>query len=1310
MKKIITTTLLAALCLLAPMLMILLPTNVTSVSNQNRAPSIQPQQPRGSSIGGSDLYSEQISVYLAGQNCLIRQSALTTDQYILNQVPLDDIAFKNASMLVFMSNGIYPSNYSDVYTPFNELVNFQIPMSGIFVYIAYNKSAIVTQNVINTRIAMALPMLENAFKVELFQENTGNASTFMYYGVTPIWDVTMNELASQLPVDGYFKYLNVSRLTSSSYLSSHHLSAGFASINPYGGNLLGVNATAGLSSLLTQFSVNASLISGLLGMNFGGTKPQILTHRTNMIFFQYEALSSAIQYVSSQQTYTFDLRKALGLADSDILRPSGNVWNSLLNLDPTGILATMINVNVISGNVTSWSFNAHNLTIDSQILNTLYLASSFVSSQKFDINTVLKDMQFAIDNVFFITNWEKTGALSTLYSNVNMTKSGYEQLAQLSGVNPSMIAAVLNQITLDESPLALAGFNGLPYVPTGLLVPLPDLIVNYQVKKFAPQPILVVKQDTSGSIKPFRQIVDLRMNVTNVGSTTAWGMKIGHGTESISNLTNGILNWGTIGFDVRGFFVPVLSSGGILGVYYGAQNILLKVNTYQGAGTQGVIIRAALQAALTAETNQDVKNAGYVDLHELIPSTPLNYIGPGGNLKIDLSNSTITGAYSPFANENASFTNATILQGVQPPPSTNNDTNALTINGRTWNIASTNTAGKQNITVAFTFNNNTSNVNKTRIAALGFTYQGYNNVSIYKGGMATFFIYNYNKSTWIPVSNLTRSTVSINNTNTLLGSVTFRIYDGNNDTNNKKIKLADYMSGKNNTVNVQIRILNNASTLLQVDYFGMDYLQRNNTLTLIPQVVFSYTDLPGYTIRQGSSDSLYVGSRTASALVVLQDVTAATFNNSIYITKTADARTMTIQVFNKGNGTAKNVNVSIAVPGIIASPGDFHLHGNYLNWSIASLTVNASVKLSFGFIIPNSETIPGATVQYNNSTKMTNSSIADFTIRANTLYVDAPVDYKTSSTTPYILATSVSMNLVNPASIPGLNQPFNVSYAATLSHLPSFAHNITIPIAGTPYFIVSGKASVLVPLSSGSGVAQKMFNKTSYQGYLVPPFSLANNNMSGLMRYVPPDPLQVGQINITIQKSMGHRAGTGTTILSTLLPAEFHVTRDDYIDVVITITNTGTLPVGFIEKMSPRSRVGFSITDDFGYNQSGFEFVSGNIAQANITLNPGNATSFGYRLQAYRVGQYMMGSTQKTFYFLREQTIASNIFTIIVDEKPTLIAAYLGTSIGVTVIIVLGSIYNRKKQARALEEFKKRDKILYDKMEKSRETYQEYLD
>jgi ribonuclease J len=61
-----------------------------------------------------------------------------------------------------------------------------------------------------------------------------------------------------------------------------------------------------------------------------------------------------------------------------------------------------------------------------------------------------------------------------------------------------------------------------------------------------------------------------------------------------------------------------------------------------------------------------------------------------------------------------------------------------------------------------------------------------------------------------------------------------------------------------------------------------------------------------------------------------------------------------------------------------------------------------------------------------------------------------------------------------------------------------------------------------------------------------------------------------------------------------------------------------------------------------------------------------------------------------------------------IKEKPALIAIYVGAGMGITLAFVIGSLYNKKKQQRALEEFKKRDTILYEQVKKQEKTYEEY--
>nr|MDO8085693.1 hypothetical protein [Candidatus Sigynarchaeum springense] len=1247
-----------------------------------------------SAVSGTELYAEQVQFYLAGQNCLIRQSAITEDPYIIDSVPLDDIAFKNASVIVLTSNGIYPTRYIDVHVPLNELVTFQLAVNGIVVYLSYNTT--VPQSTVNSRSKKAISILQEAFGVELFEQTDASSRTFTLYGVAPDWGKALSVLTSQLPKDGYFKYFNSARLGSVSYTASKHLSGGFASINRYGGTLGGFSV-GGISDILGLLDFNATEITNFLGLNFTGDVPQVLGSRTNLVFVQYEGVAGGITKASS--TYTFDAKKALGMPAAAQFKPSAMIWNSMFNLNPVGILGTMIDVNVITGDVTSWNLGTSRLTIDDTILDTIYMASGLGGSMGIDIVSILEALEFVIRNVFFITSWEKTGALSKLYTNVNLTRAGYDELLAQIGLSPDLLDFLLDEIMLDTSPLALIGFRGLPYVPTGMLKDVPNVLVTY--KNTGAQPVVIAQLDTDLSIKPFEDIINMRLNVTNIGSERAWGTRIGHGNANLTDLVGGsIFNFGTIDFEVRGFFIPALATSNPLGVYYGIENLLLDIDSYSNKwvvpNTIPTVIYAALLAAdLTGPTNRPGYNDGLMDLHEagLLASTdPYNYIEPGDSMIIDLSDAALTGLYTMFDGEDSNFTTSSIIQGTEIPPITlNNATNALEIDGVYWQISSVGAGINRAIKINFTFANETSNVTRNEIAGLEFNYLGYNNVTIWSGGNASFLIWNYNLSTWVPVNNLTRSPVSINQTSILNSIDTFRIYDGDNDTANNTIKLTDYMSGPNNTVKIQLHIGNNASTMLSIDNFDMNYLQRNLTLQIVPGQPIAYTDSNSFTTRQATSNSLYVGSQNSSALVVKQWVAGNTYPGL-----PGSPVSTIISIANKGNRTATSIDVSMPVPGIVTNVGTFAINGNYLNDSVASIAAGASVTLTYDFIVPNSERIPGVRVSYMNQTRA-------FIIRGNDWYIDSYVDYSNYVLRPYLIDINATMSHVNPSSIPDITQTFGINYSVATSSASHLGGSLTTTLPVTSYFTISGSNPVNIALNGqGRGSVVKTYTKNSYKGYLVPSINFDAEPAAMLLRYVPPAPVSIGVMEITITKQVLRS--------SVPQPADFRIIRGSKLTVIITVNNTGTLNVGAYEKVVLALRQGFTVDDNFGYDQAAFVVLDGSVSVSNVSLAPGQSISFNYTMQAIKVGSFTIGSALKTYYFLREKRAASNAFTVTIDEKPELVAMYLGASIAVTILIVLGSIYTKKKQDKALEDFKRRDRILYDELTRAKRTYDEYLD
>nr|MDO8086232.1 hypothetical protein [Candidatus Sigynarchaeum springense] len=196
-----------------------------------------------------------------------------------------------------------------------------------------------------------------------------------------------------------------------------------------------------------------------------------------------------------------------------------------------------------------------------------------------------------------------------------------------------------------------------------------------------------------------------------------------------------------------------------------------------------------------------------------------NIVGRGNALQ---GESPSFAPFNTFAGENANFTTAAIVTGT---PINSNSNNATKTDGSYWIINSTNLGvGKYGCLVNFTFQNETNNMLKEHVTALDFKYTGNNNKSVLPGGNATFMIYNFNKSMWVPVNNLTRTPVSINQVN-VTALKTFRIYGGDKDKLNKTINIHDYMNGVNNAVALQLNLTNNVSTLLRIDNMDMDYLE-----------------------------------------------------------------------------------------------------------------------------------------------------------------------------------------------------------------------------------------------------------------------------------------------------------------------------------------------------------------------------------------------------------------------------------------------------------------------------------------------------
>ncbi|MBD3352049.1 MAG: hypothetical protein GF364_11235 [Candidatus Lokiarchaeota archaeon] len=92
---------------------VLIDNNEFNSSNSNKINYMNdyPLSPEPSDVAGSEVYSEQISVFAAGRSSVVRQSYVTNDSNIFKNFDYNDPGFLECSLFIAASNGISPSMY-----------------------------------------------------------------------------------------------------------------------------------------------------------------------------------------------------------------------------------------------------------------------------------------------------------------------------------------------------------------------------------------------------------------------------------------------------------------------------------------------------------------------------------------------------------------------------------------------------------------------------------------------------------------------------------------------------------------------------------------------------------------------------------------------------------------------------------------------------------------------------------------------------------------------------------------------------------------------------------------------------------------------------------------------------------------------------------------------------------------------------------------------------------------------------------------------------------------------------------------------
>jgi hypothetical protein len=1247
--------------------------------NQNQEWIIE--DPQTSDIAGSDLYAENIDVVLAGNTSIIKQSMFSNDTSILPKFDTRDPAFYKCNILISASNGILPKAFPKILDEDGSINHYEMSFNSFAGFLYYDKD--LDAKSVEFRANRALEIIKRKFEIDLILINVSDAHFIPFIGYYPDWEIFLTEVTGNLPMDGYWKALDLERLSSSNYFNTHHLSSTFFIINDL--NILNDNflesvdqvnfnlASLDLSfldsldigTIFEQFSEILVDYSSLFGnvTNFIDTNQ--ITSQENIeslseifnsfelsneshyisLMIQYEGLSEGITSISENQ-YKFDLWKSLNYI-GEPLRPSEKVFIAL-----TGAFMSNINIKVFSTeiiDVTPANFDFYDFLLEQIGLLLFYAGVDFNIEP-------LKDFSF---NVI----WVDEGGFKRSY------------------VIPVNLEEPTNYINF----LHLLGLQGFPGIPTGLFNPIGDLIINYKIGNSEPN--LVIKKELLNPNSSYGIYQDFSFNITakNIGNETAWGIPTSIPISLDDTFTFIVGPIGSLlGFDddlknaiwevVQGkypnkyanleaffnfdedprIFYFDTSGVGLIDSYY--PNILNFTNLLPYNTNMEMVIE---EIEIGDQALIDALNTVGVTSEELIDIfTNPSSIWNEDNWKLE-PNEMISYTFSDFSISNLdSFTafysyNFTIRNEYPKLPSlvsgySINDTNpymALSLDNESWQIASKQKYVNQHeLEVQFLFENESyvdlwnNSLDKVSVI-IEFTDPE---------NLINIEIFNFSTEEFEDISDFLVSTINKTQTFSFVknqGSLEW-LFDPST--------------------------LNNHSMILRL--IGVNSNQFNISINDF-NVEFSYRDINEYKVQASriiysSFSGLveYIRHSNDISLSTYEMATLISYSNILtYNSKIGELNEYSLILKNIGTKPALDVNVAIPIPGILYDNQNFTVEDNELKYNIPILNPSDEVIIKFSFYTPNSIKISRLNITYRNQDYIKSLNSSSLESRPNDIYITAPIDYR--SRVPFIKVIDIYYN--SSLSAPDIDDIFNITIGIkNKSPLGIDIYNLTISM--DDYYGAlkrTDNKSLIIDYLGPNQLKEINISilKNSWKGYYYPSINYIDNFESRVIQIGYSDFLILGFINFSIIKSLNKE----------------QVEIGDIVKVKLSVINTGTICISEID-----------LSDTISFSQLEFSLISGSLINHINCLKPGENKSYFYEIEALNQNLIELKPANIEYYYLRRSLAISNqiIIKIILPKNiQNLIILIPGL---ISIIILFSFIWQNYKYNTKKYETQKYDSIL----------------
>jgi uncharacterized repeat protein (TIGR01451 family) len=332
-----------------------------------------------------------------------------------------------------------------------------------------------------------------------------------------------------------------------------------------------------------------------------------------------------------------------------------------------------------------------------------------------------------------------------------------------------------------------------------------------------------------------------------------------------------------------------------------------------------------------------------------------------------------------------------------------------------------------------------------------------------------------------------------------------------------------------------------------------------------------------------------------------------------------DINTYILKFRNSGSDTAKNINISILIPGIIYDPINFTIEENYLKYNIAELSPYIEKQVSFSFYVPNTAVISSTNISYGTPEHVQNLNSTILETHPNHVCFSAPIDYLTRF--PYIKTIEIYFNASNLA--PSIGEELDLSVYVKNNGLEGFnIQNLIISMNDQFGDLARIDSKDLILAEIGYNETSS-FNitliKRDWKGYFYPSINYMKNSKKNLVQIASSESLILGKINFSIIKSVDKN----------------QVEIGDIITVELNVKNVGTICAKNV-----------SINDVISFTEIEFDLISGSLINTISCLQPGDNITFSYKIQAITQAVLKLKPAGIEYYYLLKLKDISNLVEV----------------------------------------------------------------